>query len=447
MQKNDRLSLFVEDLSFEGAGVARAEGQVVFIEGALPHEKVRAHILKVTSKYALAKMVALESDPNPRRRQPACSRFGKCGGCRLQHMAYSLQLELKRRQVEDCFARAGLSCPVSPVIPSEKEYYYRNKGAFPVGMGQKGPEVGMYAPRSHRIIPGTDCPLHQPEVTSAIQAVESWMREHRVPGWREEKGQGLIRHIMARNTAGGVMAVIVASSPEIPRRRELLRVLETRVRGLASVIWNVNDRDTNVILGPESRCIWGEPALTEAIGGLSFRVSAHAFLQVNPYQTPRLYSEAAGAAALTGTQRVYDAYCGLGTIGQLLAKDAASVLGVEETPAAVEDAVANAAANGIPHASYLAGRAEEVFPKWVARGEQPDVLVVDPPRKGCHPDFIDAALEAGPGRIVYVSCNPATLARDAALLSAGGYRPVYARPLDMFPQTPGVETVVLMSRV
>ena len=451
MEKNEHITLDILDVSSEGTGIGKVDGFVVYVPDALPPERVRVVIIKVTAQYAVGKVLKRIGDDSPWRVEAPCPHAAQCGGCQIMHMRYEKQLEFKTKMVAQCMARIGgfSGLDVPSALGMEHPFYYRNKGVFPVGAA-KGPggfAMGMYAARSHRIIPVNVCRLQDERIHSVMLAVQRWMRNHGISAYDESNHTGLVRHVMGRvgYGTGQVMAVLVTREEALPHRRELLDALRREVRGLGTVVQNIQPLPTNVILGKKNITLWGEGAIEDCIGKVRFTITPHSFFQVNPQQTRVLYDVVKDFAALTGVERVYDAYCGVGTIGQYLADGAAEIYGVEEVESAVNCARENARRNGIPHAHYAGGRAEEEFPKWLEQGIHPDVIIVDPPRKGCHPSFLQAAAACLPSKIVYVSCNPATLARDAAILAKEGYRIDRIQPVDMFPQTTGVETVALFS--
>lgn len=447
IEKNRELDVLVEDLSPQAQGVAKADGFVIFVPGGLPGERWRVKIIKVTAQYAVGRPLKRLGKPWAHRAEPPCPLATVCGGCQLQHIEYSQQLQLKESMLTDCLKRiAGVKePPVRPILGMEAPWRYRNKGLFPVAAGPQGPCAGLYAERSHRVVAAGDCLIQNEDAVAVMRETVAWAREKGVEPYDEAQHEGVLRHVMGRTTTlGETMAVIVTRTRQLPHAQSLVERLRRNIPGLVSVYHNINEQRTNVALGPENRLIWGQPALREQLGPVSFMLSPQSFFQVNPTQTVKLYDLAAEAAALQPGQVLYDAYCGVGTIGQYLAygKDV-SLYGVEVVEQAVADARDNAVRNGLEKAQYAAGAAEEVFPRWAALGVRPDVVVVDPPRKGCHPAFLEALCSAGASRIVYVSCNPATLARDAALIMQGGYSLAWARPVDMFPHTTGVEAVAL----
>lgn len=421
-------------------------GYAVFVQGALPGEVVRCHVIKANRGYGVAKLLQVLTS-SPHRQEPLCPAYARCGGCALQHMTYAAQLEAKRAQVQDALQRLGGfdGLTVEPVLGMETPWHYRNKGSFPAGTGPDGVAIGFFAPHSHRLVPLEDCRIQDPRVMGAALAIRDWARQWDVPAYDEATGQGTLRHAMARASDAGVLAVVVTAGP-LPHQDALVDLLRQRVPGLIGVVHNRNDADSNVILGPAYVTLWGEARLPVTICGLDFSVSAASFLQVNPLQTQRLYETALSMLELQGKETVLDVYCGIGTISLLLARHAKKVLGIESVPPAVEDAARNAEVNGIQHAQFLCGLAETLLPQLVQQGLRPDAMVIDPPRKGCDPAALQAILESGVPRLVYISCDPATLARDCKLLAQGGLYPRQVQPVDMFPHTGHVETVVLLEK-
>ncbi|HWR23771.1 MAG TPA: 23S rRNA (uracil(1939)-C(5))-methyltransferase RlmD [Feifaniaceae bacterium] len=447
--RNDDIILDISALGAEGEGIGRADGYAVFVPGALPGERVRAHIIKAGSGYGVAKLLEVLV-PARDRVTPPCAIFDKCGGCTLQHLDYAAQLVYKRKAVEDALTRLGglKGIAVPPVTGMDEPWQYRNKGSFPFAEIGGRVQAGFFAPRSHRLIPTEDCLIQKESGLLAMLAVRDWANAHGVLAYDEQTGKGMLRHVVARASAGGeAMVTIVAASASIPEKQALIETLRERVEGLKSVYLNIQKDRTNVILGMEYRLLWGEPYITETLCGLPFSISPASFLQVNPVQTEKLYQKAIELLALTGTERVVDAYCGIGTITLLLARHAKEVIGIENVPEAVEDARRNAEQNGIQNARFLCAPAEEALPKLLADGFQADALVLDPPRKGAEEAFLRAVTESGVKRVVYISCNPATLARDCKILSEGGYKVEAVQPFDLFPQTAHVEVCCLIEKV
>ena len=327
----------------------------------------------------------------------------------------------------------------------EQPWRYRNKGQFPCAMVDGVALTGLYASRSHRLVPVTDCPIQHPAINAVVQATGRWMEEYGVPAYDEASHTGVVRHVMARVGEGAVMAVLVTRQAKVPHLADWVGAVQA-LPEVQSVYQVVNPQRTNVVLAGDVRHLAGDPVITTRLGEAAFEVHPRSFFQVNTQQTLVLYDQVRQAAALTGGEVLWDVYCGVGTISQVLGRDAGQILGVEEVPEAVDNARRNAARNGLPHARYEAGRAEAVLPRWAREGLRADVVVLDPPRKGCDPALLHTLAGLAPPRLVYVSCNPATLARDVKILHDGGYALRYAQPVDLFPQTGGVETVALLTR-
>ncbi len=447
MRKNDILTLTADALGADLEGVCRHEGMAVFVPGLLPGETAPVRIVKVQSRYAFGRIDGRICAPAAAIRQaPDCPAYPRCGGCSGRHMTYQATLDAKRQQVADCFQRIGcLSIDVPPVLGMADPSAYRNKTALPVGMGPNGPVAGFYAPRSHDIIPVTHCPNAMPPADEVVRRVLGWMKRFSIAPYDEATHTGLVRHIMVRvNRAGEAMAVLAVNGDRLPHEAELAASLTAA--GCVSVILKENRDRTNVILGRGFRTIAGTDTLKDSLCGLEFDLSPAAFFQVNPQQTEVLYHTALDFAALQPTDRLCDVYCGAGTISLMMAKHCQSVLGIEIVPQAIANAKANARRNGITNADFRCGAAEDVLPALVDEGLRPDVIVIDPPRKGVEPAVIDAIAKASPRRVVYVSCNVATQARDAALLCEHGYRLDKVQPVDMFCWTSGVESVALFDR-
>ncbi len=447
LRKNDEITVKIERFGGE-MGIAHLEGMTLFVQGALPGETVLARAHKVEKTHAFLKALSV-ADPSPDRRTPPCPYYEKCGGCVCQHMAYERTLEMKRERIRDALLRiGGIGIEVPPVLGMEDPWHYRNKTALPVG-GEKGaPLMGFYAPRSHRIVPVDGCLIAREESNRVCRAVRLWMEKFGVPPYDERTRTGLIRHVMSRvSRSGQVMAVIVAAGRELPHERELAALLRSAVPETVSLYLNINTRGDNVILGRESRLLFGEERLRDTLCGTEFLLSPQSFFQVNPVQTEKLYGAALEFAGLRGDETVCDLYCGAGTISLLLARHAKQVIGIEVVPQAVRDAEENARRNGVSNVRFLAGETESLLPGLVKEGLRPDAVVLDPPRKGCEESVLRALIDAGPERIVYVSCDPATLARDAKILCTGGYRAEKCRGVDLFCWTGHVETVCLLTRI
>lgn len=449
LAKNQCFEMTCDAFGQDAQGVCRHEGMAVFVPGLLPGERALVRIVKPEKRYAFGRVEKL-LEKSPSRAEPFCPIYKRCGGCVCQHMTYEASLAFKRQQVQDLLQRVGgLSIEVPPVWGMAHPFGYRNKGAYPVAQTDGAPACGFFAPRSHDLVPLPEggCAIQGEDSAKATQAVLRWMRENSVPAYDEQTGRGLVRHIMTRSTTSGeLMVVVVVTRADIPKASRLIELLRAAVPGLCSVCLSVNSRRTNVILGTDIRVLWGKAAMEDTLCGLRFSVSPLSFFQVNPRQTERLYGLALEYAGLTGAETVVDAYCGAGTISLLLAQKAKKVIGIEIVPEAIQNANENAARNGIANAEFHVGATEELLPKLVANGLRPDVIVLDPPRKGCDPAVLQAIIAAAPKRVVYVSCGAPTLARDAKLLAEGGYAAEKVQCVDMFCWTGAVETVMLLSK-
>ena len=448
LNKNDDIELRIDSLGSEGQGVGRYEGMAVFVPFALPNELVKAHIIKVAKNYAVGKLIKV-IEPSKVRREPRCSSFTRCGGCNLMHMDYAAQLEYKRDLVENAFARIAKieGVHVENTIGMDEPYHYRNKAAFPFAMVDGRMCFGFFAPRSHRLIPIDGCFIEQEPLYNAASAVHCWAEENDIQPYDEETGSGTIRHVVSRiTTSGDIMAVIVTKGK--PKKlNKLVDMLKERCEGIKSIILNRNDEDTNVIFGRSYETLWGEDALTENLCGFEFSVSAASFLQVNPVQTECLYAQVEAFLPEKDGFEAIDVYCGTGTISMILSKRAKHVTGIENIKPAVEDAARNAERNGAGNADFICADAAEALPELIEKGTRPDVIVIDPPRKGCDKAVLNAITGSAVQRVIYVSCDPATLARDVRILVDGGYSIQKVQPIDMFPQTAHVETVCLLSKL
>lgn len=446
MRKNELLTLTADAVGADMEGVARAEGMAVFVPGMLPGETAPVRLVKVQSRYAFGRLAGPIAAPSPDRREPDCAAWPRCGGCTCRHMRYEATLAHKRRQVADCFQRIGhITVDVPPVLGMAEPFGYRNKTSLPVGGTPDAPVLGFFAPRSHTIIPAARCPNAMPPAGDIAEAFLGWMKAHRIQPYNEEAHQGLVRHLMIRvNRQGQAMVVVVINGRELPFAQELAALLAPL--GAVSLIQSENTARTNVILGSAFRTLWGADTLTDTLCGLTFRVSPASFFQVNPVQTEVLYRTALDFAQLSPDDLLCDVYCGAGTITLMMARHARRALGIEVVPQAIENARENARRNGIANADFRLGAAEALLPQLVSEGLRPDVMVVDPPRKGLDAAVIAAMAQAAPRRIVYVSCNVATQARDAALLLDAGYRLERIQPVDMFGWTSGIECVISFSK-
>ena len=450
LRRNDIFEMTCENFGQDAQSVCRYDGMAVFAPGLLPGERAMVRIVKPEKRYAFGRVEAL-LERSPDRAEPFCPVYKRCGGCSCQHMTYDTSLRFKQDQVQQLLTRVGGLCiTVPPVLGMDTPFAYRNKGAYPVAEVSGAPACGFFAPRSHDLIPlpAQGCRIQREDSRDATQAVLAWMKKSGARAYDEASGKGLVRHIMTRSTtAGGLMVVLVVTRRDIPQKNLLIDTLKSAVPGLVSLCLSINARRTNVILGEEIHTLWGESVMEDTLHGLRFSVSPLSFFQVNPEQTEKLYQLALDYADLTGGETVVDAYCGAGTISLMLARRAKKVIGIEIVEPAILNARENAARNGISNAEFIVGATEEVLPRLVSQGMRPDVIVVDPPRKGCEEAVLQAIAEAKPRRVVYVSCGAPTLARDAKILCENGYRAEKVQCVDMFCWTGAVETVMLFTRL
>ena len=473
MKKNDSIELKIEDMGVDGEGIGKYEGMTFFVKDAVIGDTIRAGITKLKKNYGYARVQEI-LEPSPYRVQPECPLYARCGGCQIQAMDYRQQLCYKQKKVRGNLIRIGGFAPelidsvMEEIVGMEQPYRYRNKAQFPIGADRDGmPVAGFYAARTHNIIPVEDCKLGVTQNEQILGVVLSYMRENGVRPYDETTGRGLVRHVLIRYgfTSKELMVCLVINRETLPQEKKLVDAL-CKIEGMTSISVNINRKNTNVILGEETRTVWGSDYITDQIHlrdcdhdfaltdtAIAYHISPQSFYQVNPVQTEKLYSLALSYAGLTGRETVWDLYCGIGTISLFLAQKAGKVYGVEIVPQAIEDAKSNAALNGITNASFFVGKAEEVLPEFYEKESRkpdadmlhPDVIVVDPPRKGCDEKCLETMLRMEPDRIVYVSCDPATLARDLKILCGGGYALRKVRPVDQFGHTTHVETVVKLS--
>ena len=435
----------VEGYSSDGLGVVRLDGAVVFVPRAVRGETVDLRITRVMKTCAAGEIVHIHN-PSPERIEPACPYFGRCGGCDFQHLSYPEELRAKRQRVQDALRRiGGLDLPVEEILGAKDPTHYRNKSQYPIGADGA---VGFYQERSHRVVPVRQCRIQSPVSDATAQAVGEWMRRYRVSAYEESSGRGLMRHIYVRvNRAGESLCCVLANAKGLPREPELVAYVRAAAPKTVGVVLGIHTGPGNGILPERYRTLWGQNYLMDTLCGLSFKLSIPSFYQVNREQAEILYRKAGEFAALTGSETVLDLYCGTGTITLYMAGRAKRVIGGEVVPEAIRDARENAARNGIDNAEFFCGDAGGIAEKLREDGLRPDVLIVDPPRKGLSPEVIASAAGMAPGRIVYVSCDPATLARDVRVFGEMGYCARRAVSVDLFPRTCHVETVVLLSKL
>lgn len=493
--KNDEVVIDIIGMNHDGEGVGRADGYTLFVQGALPGEKARVKVLKTKKQYGYAKLLELV-EQSPNRIAAPCPIYDQCGGCQLQHMNYTGQLEWKRQLVVDNLERIGKlrvareaagagetrvdekpsgadggggiensetnganpavsgvdsdqeGILVRPTLGMSEPWRYRNKSQVPIGVTEGGLVGGFYARGSHRIVDMETCLIQHEQNDEVVSRVKAIGRKLGITAYNEETGQGLLRHVVVKIgfATREMMIVLVTNGERIPRVNEWIAAIREELPSVVSVCQNVNTRKTNVIFGDVTRVLWGREVIHDYIGDVKFAISARSFYQVNPAQTEVLYGKTVEYAGLTGEETVIDAYCGIGTISLFLAQHAKKVYGVEIVKEAIEDARANAELNGMNHVEFEVGASEDVIPRWKEQGIEADVIVVDPPRKGCDPRLLETILQMKPERVVYVSCNPSTLARDLRILEDGGYRTVEVTPVDMFPHTVHVESVAVLVR-
>ena len=449
VQPGQKVQLEITSYGHEGEGVGRYQNFTLFIPGALKGEAVEAKVTEVKKNFARGSLLRIIEEI-PERRIPACPVYHECGGCQLQHLSYPAQLALKRQQVMDAVERIGglTGVTVHPTLGMKEPRCYRNKVQYPLAMENGKVSAGFYRKGTHQIVPVTGCLLHSELSNRIVAAVVQKIEENHVPIYNERTGSGLLRHVLIKNAfaTGEMMVVLVTNGEKFPSGSKIATELMTEFPAIRSVVQNINRSRGNVILGNQSVVLGGSDAIQDILGGLKFKISARSFFQVNPVQTEVLYEKAVDYAGLAGTETVLDAYCGVGSLTLFLARRARAVYGIEVVPEAIRDARENAALNEMKNVQFLVGETERVLPELARQGIHFDVATVDPPRAGCEPEVLRSLAENGVGRIVYVSCNPSTLARDLKLLGELGYKTMEIQPVDMFPQTYHVETVVLMSR-
>ena len=448
VEKNKEYIFDIISQGYEGEGIAKIDNKYpIFIEGALKGEKVKVRIVKVNKNFAYGKLMEV-LEASEERVNPPCAIYKRCGGCKLQHASYKAQLDFKWDRVKDCVSKIGKLDPsiVKYPLGMEEPWRYRNKVQLPIGLINGEVKIGFFAPRSHDIIDMESCLIQDEIGDKVVKLTREWIekfniRPYNVDGEYDEKG--IVRHIMIRRgfTTNEVMVVLVTNGENIPHKEEFVDLMVKNIPGIKSVIQNINSKKTNVILGLESKTLWGEDTISDYIGDFRFNISPLSFFQVNPTQTEVLYGKALEYANLTGNEEVFDAYCGTGTITLFLSQKAKKVYGVEIIPQAIDNAWINAKENKVENVEFFVGESEVVIPDLINKGVKADVVVVDPPRKGCDKKLLDAITNIDAKKIVYVSCDPSTLGRDLKVLEENGYKTLEVQPVDMFPNTSHVENV------
>ena len=453
-KKNDILTVEITDMGVDGEGIGKVDGFTLFVKDTLIGDVAEVKIMKAKRQYGYARLMKLLT-PSPDRVEPACSVARTCGGCQIQALSYSKQLEFKKNKVRGNLIRIGgfaeefIDEIMEPIGGMEDPFHYRNKAQYPMGTDKEGNLIaGFYAGRTHQIIPNLDCALGSEMNRVILEKILAFMNQYKLTAYDEETRKGLVRHILIREgfATKEIMVCIIINGTKLPHSEKLAEVL-AKIPGMTSISLNINKKRNNVILGDKVKTIWGKEYITDKIGDISYEISPLSFFQVNPHQTWKLYSKALEYADLHGEETVWDLYCGIGTISLFLAQKAKFVRGVEIVPAAIEDARRNAHLNEIDNVEFFVGKAEEVLPReYEKNGVYADVIVVDPPRKGCDEMLLKTILKMQPKRVVYVSCDSATLARDLRFLCDNGYELKKVCGVDQFPQTVHVETVVLLQR-
>lgn len=461
-KKNDTVTVEITDMGVDGEGVGKVDGFTLFVKDALIGDVAEVKVMKAKKNYGYARLMQLLT-PSPDRVEPVCKVARQCGGCQIQALSYEKQLEFKNNKVRNNLIRLGgfeetfIDKVMDPIAGMKEPFHYRNKAQYPVGTDKEGNLIaGFYAGRTHQIIPNLDCALGDPVNKDVLEKVLYYMKQNKISAYDEETREGLVRHVLIRKgfKTKEIMVCLVINGTQLPFSEKLTELL-AEIPGMTSITYSINQENTNVIMGKEIRLVWGQTFITDYIGNVKYQISPLSFYQVNPVQTEVLYGQALEYAGLTGNETVWDVYCGIGTISLFLAQKAKKVYGVEIVPQAIADAKQNAKINGIENAEFYVGKAEEVLPAYyeeyakthAGENAHADVIVVDPPRKGCEESVLETMVHMQPERIVYVSCDSATLARDLKYLCANGYEMKKARAVDMFPNSVHVEVACCLQRV
>ncbi len=450
LQIGDPIIVTIKRLGINGEGVGYYRRKAVFIDGALPGEVIKANVTEVQHKFIKATIRELEKK-SPQRIEPPCPVFDVCGGCQIQHLSYEGQLQAKTDIVREAFGRYTEleAVKIKPMLGMEQPWAYRNKAQLQLDRDSSGAVIaGLYEINSHHIVDISGCPIQHPAINNTIEIVKSVLQQLNIPLYTDKEARDGVKTVVVRYgfQSTELQITLITTSSQLPRQEELIERLRTALPELSGIAMNINTKRTSLIFGEHTTTLWGKEAMVESLGDLEFALSPRAFFQLNPQQTIKLYESVRAAAALTGKETVIDAYCGTGTIGLWLAPYAKEVHGIEAIAEAAADATRNAARNGRSNATFHVGKAEELLPRWVKKGMNPDVIIADPPRTGLEQEFLKTVLKTKPERVVYVSCNPSTLAKDCKVLLDGGYEIQWVQPVDMFPQTSHVECVLLMVR-
>lgn len=448
LKKKGIYTITIEDIGHKGEGIGKVKGIPLFIQGGLPGDELKVEITKLKKNYGFAKLLEIQK-PSPQRVIPRCPIAEVCGGCQIMSMNYSEQLSIKTRRVQETLKRIGrVEGPVKETLGMKEPYHYRNKAQFPIGMDGSKPIMGFFKTGTHEIVNAKHCYIQDPVNDVITKIVKEYIAKYSVSVYDERSREGLLRHMVSRISykTKEVMIIFVINGKELPYEQDLIRELKKEVTNLKTVVQNINRKNTNVIFGEKTTTLYGEGYIVDQLMDLSFYISPRSFFQVNPMQTQVLYQKALEYADLKGDETVFDLYCGIGSISLFLAQRAKKVYGIEIVPEAIKDAKKNADLNNFSNTEFLLGAAEKEVPKLYEKGITADVVVVDPPRKGCEEVVLETMVKMSPKKIVYVSCNPSTLARDLAYLEERGYETKEVQPVDLFPHTSHVECVVLMSR-
>ncbi|MCB2353308.1 23S rRNA (uracil(1939)-C(5))-methyltransferase RlmD [Clostridium estertheticum] len=449
VKKNEDYIITIDNMGYEGEGVGKIDGFTVFVAGAIVGEKVLIKIVKISKNFGFGKLLEI-IEKSISRIEPVCDIYKSCGGCNLQHIDYAAQLDFKTNRVNQVINRIGKleKVIVHPTLGMESPYNYRNKVQLPASNKNGEVKIGFYAARSHDIINMENCYIQDSVADIVVKLTRKWIKEFNIQCYNEENHQGILRHVMIRkgSKTGQVMVVLITNGKSLPYKEEFIAIITKKIKGIVSVIQNINSEKTNVILGETCLTLWGKDTITDYIGEFKFEVSPLSFFQVNSVQTEVLYDKVLEYANLSGGEVVLDAYCGTGTISLFLSQKAKKVYGVEIVPQAIENAKINAKVNNVENTEFLVGEAEVIIPKLINDGVIADVVVVDPPRKGCDKTLLEAISNMGPITIVYVSCDPGTLARDLGILNELGYITKEIQPVDMFPQTAHIECVARIEK-